>query len=328
MMKCSSISAQALSCLAVSSLGLLAGCGSDVGNGASPATDSTRDGNSHVHPTTGGQRPAPLAGYQRFEAKPTPVGPGETSMIAQWVAPAFDRDVDVLDIRGWQSSVGHHAVLFGTVDVQPVGTEREWQNQDQLTARFIGGSGGEAGGQIKLPEGVVTRIPKGFGLMMQIHYMNTSRKEVMGESIVDVKLADASPERRVASFFTSTTLNFELAPQAKTAVDVTCKLKQDIPLLMFANHQHHLGTRVYTEQIHPDGTRVDVKRDEQWNYEWAFNPNFSHRPIDSPFMLKAGNTLHTRCEWMNTGTTAVKFPDEMCVFVGFFLGEEDILCDE
>ncbi len=305
------------------SVGLMAGCGSEVTEGAKGA--GSHEGG---HNGATGHRPAVRDGYQRFEAKPELVAPGESIMSVQWVTPASDRDVDVLDIVGWQSAPGHHAVLFATVDVQPVGTVREWKNEDQLSARFIGGSGGEAAAQIKLPEGVVTRIPKGFALLLQVHYMNTSSKEVLGESVVDVKLADASPAHRVASFFTNTSLRYELAPQSKTSVDITCKLKQDIPLLMFANHQHQLGTSVFTEQIQPDGTRIDVKRDDHWNYEWAFNPNFSYRPLDQPLVLEAGNTLRTHCEWMNTGTSPVKFPDEMCVFLGFFLGERDINCDQ
>jgi Copper type II ascorbate-dependent monooxygenase, C-terminal domain len=321
-MKYSSIDSLIFSMTALSLVGLQSGCGGEGAAGAG----GDHPGQHPGHPT--GARPSAVAGYQRFEAKPTPVAPGQSIMSVQWVAPASDRDVDVLDITGWQSAPGHHVVLYATADEQPVGTVREWQNEDQLSARFIGGSGGEAAAQIKLPPGVVTRVPKGFALLMQVHYMNTSSREVMGESLLDVKLADASPAHRVASFFTSTTLSYELAPQAKTTLDVSCKIEQDVPLLMFANHQHHLGTSVYTEQISPDGTRADVKRDERWNYEWAFNPNFSYRTVDSPLILKAGNTLHTRCEWMNSGAAPVKFPDEMCVFLGFFLGERDINCGE
>ncbi len=289
-----------------------AGCGSEA---AGPAASTQADG-----------KPAPREGYRRFEAKATPVAPGQSLMKVEWVAEAVDRDLDVLDILGWQTASGHHAVLYATVNEQKVGTVRDWDNEDQLTARFIGGSGGEAAAQIKLPPGVVTRIPKGYALILQLHYMNTSSKEVMAQSLVDVKLADASPSHRVASFFTSTSVNYELPPERQTSLDVDCKLEADLPLLMYANHQHNMGVSAVTEQILPDGTRVDIKRDERWQYEWAFNPNFSYRPVDSPLVLQAGTTLHTHCEWLNTGPTPMKFPDEMCVFLGFFLGERDINC--
>ncbi len=271
-------------------------------------------------------KPAAREGYRRFEARPTPVAAGQTAMMVEWVASPTDRDLDVLDIVGWQSASGHHAVLYATTSSQPVGTVRDWQNADQLNARFIGGSGGEAGAQIKLPEGVVTRIPKGSALILQLHYMNTSTKEVMAESVVDVKLADASPDRKVASFFASTNPMYELAPQRTTTLDVECKLDRDVPMLMFANHQHNMGVSALTEQILPDGTRVDIKRDDRWQYEWAFNPNFTYRPVDSPLVLKSGTTLHTHCEWLNTGFSPLRYPDEMCVFLGFFLGDKDINC--
>jgi hypothetical protein len=290
----------------------LVGCGSD------PADPNAS--------TQGSAKPAAREGYRRFEAKPTRVAPGESLMKVEWVADPVDRDMDVLDISGWQSASGHHAVLYATANTQKVGTIRDWENEDQLAARFIGGSGGEAAAQIKLPAGVVTRIPKGYGLIIQLHFMNTSSQEVMAESLVDVKLADASPSHKVASFFTSTSVNYELPPQRQSSLDVNCKLNADLPLLMFANHQHHLGISAVTQQILPDGSRVDIKRDDRWVYEWAFNPNFSYHPVDSPLVLKAGTTLHTHCEWLNTGPTPLKFPDEMCVFLGFFLGEKDINC--
>jgi hypothetical protein len=297
----------------LSFIALVAGCQS-----------TTSDGTATGGP--GGPRPDAREGYRRFEARPMSLAPGRSAMTVEWVAAPADRDLDVLDISGWQSAAGHHAVLYATADEQPVGTVRNWQNEDQLSARFIGGSGGEAAAQIKLPPGVVTRIPRGYGLVLQVHYLNTSPVQVMGESFVDVKLADASPGHRVASFFTSTSVRYELPPGAKTSLDIDCKLKTDVPLLMFANHQHEMGVSVVTEQVRPDGTRSDVKRDDRWQDEWAFNPNFTSRPIDSPLTLNAGNTLHTHCEWMNTSSRPVRFPDEMCVFLGFFLGDEDINC--
>jgi hypothetical protein len=289
----------------------VAGCGSE-------APESS--------PTVAGSKPPLAAGYQRFEVKPTMVKAGETVMSVEWVAPPADRDLDVMDISGWQSKSGHHALLYATVDQQPVGTVRDWLNADQITSRFIGGTGGESGAQVKLPPGVVIRIPKGQSLIMQLHYMNTSTQDIMAESLVDVKLADASPDRRVASFFSSTSLRYELPPGKTTTMDFSCKLSADLPLIMYANHQHNFGVSVFTEQILPDGTRVDIKRDDRWNYEWAFNPNYLSRSIDSPLVLKAGTTLHTHCEWLNAGYTSLKFPDEMCVFFGFFLGEQDINC--
>jgi hypothetical protein len=273
-----------------------------------------------------GAKPPLRDGYQRFEAHPTMLGAGRSTMIVEWVAPPFDHDVDVVDVVGWQSKAGHHAILYATSDQQPLGTVRNWQNQDQITSRFIGGSGGEGGAHVKPPAGVVTRIPKGFGLIMQLHYLNASPNDVMGESIVDVKLAEPSPGHRVASFFTSTNLNYEVAPGQTTILDVNCKLPADVPMLMFANHQHEMGTKAMTEQILPDGSHVEIKRDDRWQSEWTFNPNFTYKTIESPLVLKAGNILHTHCEWMNTTARPVKFPDEMCVFLGFFLGDQDINC--
>jgi hypothetical protein len=291
----------------------IAGCG-----GENNGTEGT--------PAVPGAKPAPREGYQRYESTPVMLGAGRSMMIVQWVAPPVDRDMDIVDIVGWQSKGGHHAILYATSDQQPVGTVRNWKNDDQISSKFLGGNGGEGGGAIKLPAGVVVRLPKGYGLILQLHYLNTASTEVMGESLIDVKMVDASPDHRLASFFTSTNLMYEVAPQQKTTLDIMCQLKSDVPMLMFANHQHEMGLGVYTEEIRPDGTRTDLKRDDTWKSEWTFNPNFTHRSVDSPLVLKAGDTLHTHCEWMNTTSRPVRFPDEMCVFLGYFLGDQEINC--
>ncbi|HXU80782.1 MAG TPA: hypothetical protein VN914_05260 [Polyangia bacterium] len=272
-----------------------------------------------------GTKPPQPQGYTRFETQPTPLVPGASVLRVEWVAPAMTEDMDVLDIRGWQSKAGHHALLYAIVEEQPVGTVRNWKNEDQLSSSLIGGSGGEAGGQLKLPPGVVMRLRKGRALVVQLHYLNTSREMVMGQSVIDVKLAPASPARRVASAFASTSTQVALPP-GPSKMDIDCKLDTDVSFLMVSNHQHHLGTSSYTEQLRPDGNRQDIKRDDRWEEEWAFNPNFSRFEVNAPLVIKAGTTLHTHCEWMNGAGEQVKFPDEMCVFFGFFLGEQDLYC--
>jgi hypothetical protein len=270
--------------------------------------------------------PALLEGYQRYTTAAVEVAPGADLLLAQWVAAPLDRELDVLDIVGTQSATGHHALMYATSLEEPVGTTRTWEDADQLATRFLGGVGGEAGGNVKLPEGVVFRVAAGRGLLVQTHYLNASTETVMAESVLDVLFAEPSEERRLASMFANTSLAIDIPPNQSATVDVECTLPRDMSFLMFANHMHEMGTDTLTERIDTGGATSMIKSDQPWRYEWAFNPNFSVHEPDVPYVVPAGSTIHTQCNWSNPAAEAVAFPREMCVFFGFFLGDKDVTC--
>ena len=63
----------------------------------------------------------------------------------------------------------------GTKTTFPVGTSRQCATADQLNLTFLGGIGGEGVGSVfsHLPDGVTFRLPAGWGLMANAHYINT-----------------------------------------------------------------------------------------------------------------------------------------------------------
>jgi hypothetical protein len=265
-------------------------------------------------------------GYTRFQPAPIELDPGEDGIWCQWVAGPSDEDQDVVDVAGTQSAIGHHAVLYSTTAIEPAGTTRPCVDSDQLTMRFLGGIGGEGQSAVKLPEGTVFRLAKGRSLLVNAHYLNATSQRAKGESVVDVKLEPADPARQVAAFFTNVDSGINLPPHEETALDVTCTLKHDLGMVWWANHMHASGVKTFTERVAPDGKTEEIRRDDTWEYEWSFNPQFEAWPVDKPLSLKAGDTLRTRCVWQNTGSEAVKFPTEMCAGLGFFLGEKDVIC--
>ena len=264
-------------------------------------------------------------GYTRFTPEPVELSPGEEGIWCQWVAGPSEEDQDVVDIAGTQSAIGHHAVLYSTTSHEPVGTTRPCEDADQLHMRFLGGIGGE-GTAVELPEGTVFRLAKGRSLLVNTHYLNATSKPAKGESVVDVKLTPADPASQVAAFFTNVDSGIHLPPHAETTLDVSCTLEHDLRVVWWANHMHASGVETFSEVIAPDGTAQVILRDDTWEYEWSFNPQFAAWPVKEPLSLKAGDTIHTRCTWQNTGAETVKFPTEMCAGLGFFLGEKDVIC--
>jgi copper type II ascorbate-dependent monooxygenase-like protein len=286
----------------------LAACGKDEGAAPMPGNEG------------------PPEGYVRYEPPTMTVQPGETKMYLQWVAAPFDKDQNIIDLIGSQGDGGHHVILYTTKEIQPVGTTREFANADQADIQFVGGLGGEGGTPVKLPPGVVFRVPAGRGLLLQTHYFNPTDEVIEGHSVVDVKFGDPAPGDQVAHFFASALHNVSVAPHADTTSETVCELKKDLPMLMYSNHMHELGVTIKTTLTDAVGTVKVLKDDPTWNTEWIYNPDYVSTTAESPMILPAGSTLTTRCEWHNTTDKTWEQPDEMCVFFGFFLGDKDITC--
>src|SRR5689334_14049812 len=106
----------------------------------------------------------PPEGYLRFEPTPIPLPAGSSGQWVQYVSAPLTEDMDIVDIIGEQRPGGHHAILYASPSVEPIGTTRDWRTIDQIADRFLGGIGGEGAEEIRLPEGAVFRIPAGYAL--------------------------------------------------------------------------------------------------------------------------------------------------------------------
>jgi hypothetical protein len=211
-------------------------------------------------------------------------------------------------------------------EVQPLGTTRAWTNEDQVTGKFLGGRGGEVGADITLPDGIVFRVPAGKALVIQPHFLNATNQVLQGRSYLDVKFAPASPDRKVAGLFGVGALKLEVPPGV-VEKEMTCTLQKDIQVIMQANHMHESGRSAVTTLV-INGVQTTIKDDPVWNYEWATNPNFTRYTLDHPFIMPAGSTITTHCQWDNqTGHTKM-FPEEMCGFATIDVSDHDYGCVE
>jgi hypothetical protein len=331
------LSAFSTTLIAVAPL-MAAGCSDS--NGLSPSahdadagtTVDTGDANADAKGQPGNYPGADLGllpvapGFVRYETQPLTVPPGQDIMWEEWVAPPLESDMDAVEVRGAQTKGGHHANLFATTDLQPVGTGRAWQDADQLASRTLGGTGGEADSALKLPPGVVFRVLKGSALMIQTHYLNASEQPIVGRSVLDVKLTPVDPAARVATLLTNVTINISIPPGQRTTADFRCTIDKEFRVLKYANHMHDWGISASTELIGEDGTATPLQIDAAWDPSWAFHPNYTEFTLDAPRVLPAGSTMHTTCTWGNSGNKTLTFPDEMCIFAGIYLGDVDASC--
>jgi hypothetical protein len=267
--------------------------------------------------------PGPVpAGYTRYEVPVIAnLEPGSDQMFCQWVAPPSDQAQNVLSVQGSQGPAGHHATLYANSKIEAVGTTRPCSDDDMLTVTFLGAVGGEgtAGPAVNLPDGMVFQMPQGQALMANTHYINLADHAVDGHSVLDVKFAAPDPNLIVAGSFAINYSGFQIPPNSEYSVDVQCTVNQTFSFVMFSNHMHRHGSRVFTEVNRTAGATEMISQDDTWTTEGAFNPPFVRWTKDTPFVINAGDTLHERCTWQNTTSETLAFPTEMCVGVGYSL---------
>lgn len=313
--------------------------------GSGESTSTSRTGTSSD--PAGFNPPPPLEGYTRLTAKTIPdIQPGDDVTFCQYMMAPFDHDVDVLDVRGYQSKFGHHAVAFSyqpTGDIalgdsiECMGSEvssgagtmaGDMTTQSGSMGTFLGAVGGDSsnaeGSSAVLPEGVAFRLNTGNGVLLNIHYINTGEEPINGDAVLDLKFAETDPNRKIAAMFININTDFTLAPGAATDSSIACVAGSDLSLLMMSNHMHEYGTSASTTLTRGDTGAVEMMHDDPaWTYDMQFNPQYTKWTVDTPLVIHAGDTIRTSCSWDNSTSESLVFPREMCIGVGFALATGD-----
>jgi hypothetical protein len=294
----------------------------------------------HVSGSGGFNPPPPADGFLRFKAETVhDVAPGDDVSYCQYVMEPLDHDVDVLSVFGYQSSFGHHAAAFV---YSPSPGEKPGSNFPCMGAEFtaapsdggtslgnvsamgpflgaLGGADGRTAGTA-LPDGVGVRLTKGSGIMLNIHFLNTGTETIDGDAVVDVKLADPDPNRKLAAMFVNGNMGFTLPAAQATTSSIDCVAQSDLQLIMMTNHMHEYGTSAITQVQRAGGGATEVlHEDPVWTSDMQSNAVYSRWPIETPFQLHTGDTVRTTCSWNNSTPADLSFPREMCVGVAFAL---------
>ncbi len=276
--------------------------------------------------------PPVMEGFTRYV---TPVvkdiTPGTDAEWCQWVTPPSDTTQDVLAFMGAQSETGHHAVLYATTETNfAVGESHICTTADMLSISFIGAIGGEGNSSVyELPTGLNFRLQAGMALMANTHWLNSTDKTVEGQAVLDVQFEPADPSHTVADSFVNIGDTFDMPPSAPYTYDVTCPIQSDLNIAVMADHMHGLGVSAYTEVLHADGTKDMLVDDTSWTSDEQFKPNLVYWTEANPYVMHAGDQVHTHCSWDNTTNASVEFPTEMCVGTGFYFpGNGELVCDD
>jgi len=163
---------------------------------------------------------------------------------------------------------------------------------------------------LTLPDGVVALVPAGLRVMVEIHYVNPTQRDVEVFSRVNAytipleEMTDAiwgSAVRKV---------EIDIPPQTERHYEwVRCEMNRDIELLILSSHTHQLAE--YVDVFLWDGEQRGAM---------IYDTDDWHAPVlqqfDPPLPIAAGTGFELRCHYRNPTEEWVRWgfgaDDEMC----------------
>ncbi len=259
--------------------------------------------------------PPPVAGeYQFVGSVIQGIQPGADETYCEYLDWQSDADFDITDYRGYESSMGHHVILFAVPTRQPAGMHL-CTEVDMINGRFLAAGGKEAGDP-DMPAGVVMRLEKGMQLMIQSHWINTITEPVDAQTALNVKMGPASPDSIVAGLFTTVTTSIDIPATSAGTARAECAVGEDMTFFTLGGHMHEKGTEIAITFQPAGGTATEIYR-TPWEVGFDADPPRNHYPLDAPFVARAGDRFVVDCSYSNPTSAAINFPGEMCVMWGY-----------
>ena len=273
--------------------------------------------------------PKPANGYQIILPVVKGLQPGSDTEMCTWTNLTVDHDVDVRAVQAFQTTGGHHVVLYTTTKTQPAGTTRVCTDDDMATFRFSAGSGGEGQyGKNEAPGNLVYRVPAGSQIVLNHHYINATQGVLDSQSAMNIWLADPGMTYRLSGSLAIVDTSLNIPPGAST-MDIHCTMPRDFKAWYMIPHMHAYGTRITITHATPttSETLFDV---QPWDPSFTFHPPEMRKDPDAPLVLAQGDTLNVHCEWDNTTSSNMTFGIEMCVGFAEFVDDTNqgnLACD-
>jgi hypothetical protein len=247
------------------------------------------------------------------------IAPGEDVTYCTYLDTRVDVETDITGFRTFQSAPGHHLMFVGVRQPQDPGTHKCTDDDMLNTLTFVAGGGADSG-QLNfkgVPAGLAMRLPAHTQLMLQSHWINASTTPKDGQAVAYLKAGPSTAANTPVDQFLADTADWTIpAGKSKTAT-TTCKFQQDMSFFLIAGHMHEWGKHVDIDIIDIDGTIKNIYNLD-WQKEFMTNPPQNFYTKEAPFVVKKGQSVRTTCQWSNDTGTDIKFPTEMCYFVGYY----------
>jgi hypothetical protein len=267
-----------------------------------------------------------------FTTGPFQVPPGD-QFECFYTSTKTPRELGVQGSHGQQQSGGHHITVYYT-DVERPPQHHPCDDKEMVNWHMVGGTAGDDGAaaivdkNLALPEGMALKIPAGKQLVMQVHYINTSKETKTVNDSVTLRLLQPSQVKSYANYIAASHESWEIPPKAPFETTATCTVTQDLQVLLLLGHMHEYGKHYKLERLGADGVPVETLYEQEWEPSFTAHPPINRYTPEKPLLIKAGTKMKQTCKWDNTTDQSMLFPREMCVFFAFYFPDKgELFCE-
>ena len=232
-----------------------------------------------------------------------------------------DKDWNVARAVATQDAGGHHVTIYWT-DQVVAPTHHTCTDDEMLTWHMVAGAGGEAGesveGLVRLPEGYVSKVPKGAQIVVQAHYISGTAARRYVRDLAKLYLV---PDSRVTAFANIYAINdgsFSVPPRAGAYHTTTCRTERDLSILILLGHMHEYGKHYHLDSIDENDKVIETLYDTDWKPYYVSHPPTLRYEAADPLKIAKGTRLRQTCSWQNDSAATLRFPGEMCTGVMYY----------
>lgn len=256
--------------------------------------------------------PAPAEGFQL--AMDT-IAPARTEI---WKCAVYPLGLDTLAPVNrvyYQQNEGMHHMTLSTTTLAGKVLQNGMYDCEDLTdlmqdATMFFGSQGDAEQELRLPEGVAATLPGDLQVIHEVHYVNTTDKDVEVFSRVNAYVMPQEDVQKGVWGGQVRDENINIPANAEAHTEWTrCIMNEDIEVLFLASHTHQLGIEFTVAPFDGQSTGDIFYRNDDW-----------HSPLitqySPPMLVKAGEGFEYSCTWRNPHDRDINYglnsEDEMC----------------
>jgi hypothetical protein len=269
-------------------------------------------------PTNEYRRPALRPTELLFETPEFVIEPGGDKLFCHYLPTTISADADqlVAEIHSFQMRYGHHVSLNYTTEPGAV-LSRECTEQDMTRSLLVGAGNESAELMFRLPPGVVVRIPRGAQVILQSHYINPTSAPMRVRDAITALPPAQGASVQIADPLAMNDSDFSIPPRTNGyGRTMECEIDRDMNVVNLFGHAHEWATRLRIEHAPAGSATFSALYDEAGAGARLMNsPPMRFFDVSTALRWHAGDRVRVSCDWNNTETHALAFPEEMCAAV-------------
>jgi hypothetical protein len=234
-------------------------------------------------------------------------GGGEVYKCQNFANPFGGRDAEVSEFESHMTTGSHHLILFYKPDVTQDGPLEDCSGLEFEATPYLSQQPDDS---LSFPAGVAALVPKGMGLRLQAHYLNTGATVTAHVTVTLHEAAPGSVTDHAGVLFVNEP-NIHIPPEQTGVVSHQCHLPFDMKLTRVMSHMHRHGIKF--ESTIAGSTLFDTT-------QWREPKPASFSPARQ---VKGGDLLSFACTFANDMAQTLTFGEsaatnEMCALVASF----------